>query len=134
MVETFLKLFGREGFQAQAATNATGDRQQISAFQASDQTMVAGKDDGKDGTGVQLGAGEQAQFREDGAVHFLAFIDDEDRSVDGRLDVSEPFFPEDFGAVPEVVRGQGYGEELSQFPSPDCQRDPAIASIGAYPR
>jgi len=84
--------------------------------------MVAGKDDGEDGTGVQLSAGEQAQFGEDGAVHFLSFIDDQHRSVDGRLDVGEPFFPEDLGAVPAVVRGQGHTEELSQFPVEVGQR------------
>ena len=107
MVEAGEQLLGRQGLGAQAAANAAGQGQEVRAVELGGQAAVAGQDDGEDGAGVQVGAGEQAQFAEHDRVHFLGFIDEQDRAVEGGFDVVVPFFPQDFGAGPAVVRARG---------------------------
>src|SRR5207248_6310490 len=55
----------------------------------------------ENGARVQVRAGEQAQFRQDGGGHFLGFVDQEHGTVDGSLDVSEPFLAEHIGRSEE---------------------------------
>ena len=115
MIEAFLQLLGRQGFQTQAAANAAGDGQQVGLFQTGGQAVVAGQNDGQDRAGVQVGAGQQAQFGQDQGVHLLGFVDDQHRPIGGGLDVGEPLFPEGFGAVPAVIGREGHAEQMAQF-------------------
>ena len=66
--QAVLQLLGGMGLQAQAAANAAGDGQQLQFLQTAEQALVAGQDDGEDGSAVQFGTGEQTQFGEDGGV------------------------------------------------------------------
>ncbi len=50
-----------------------------------------------------------------GELHLLGFVDEEHRPIDRSVHVNEPFFPEQFGAVPPVVRSQGDAKEVAQF-------------------
>ena len=102
-------------FHAEARADATGDGQQIGVMEAVGQTAVPGEDHQEDGAGVQIRAGEQAQFAEHGGVHLLGFIDDQHRPVERSLDLGLPLLPKRFGPVPAVVRGEGHAEEISQF-------------------
>ena len=86
-----------------------------SSFQAVGQALIAGQDDGQDGAGVQVGAGQQAQLGEDQRVHFLGFVDDEHGPIERAVDVCEPFFPQRFGAVPAVVGRERHAKQVAQF-------------------
>ena len=60
--QAVLEQLGRAGLQAQSRPDAAGDGQQVGFFQAVGQALVARQNDGQDGAGVQVGAGQQAQF------------------------------------------------------------------------
>jgi TolB-like protein len=90
--------------------------QAMDYFKQVGQTAVPGEDHQEDGSGVQVGAGEQAQFRENRGLHLLCFVDDQHGPIERSLDLGLPFFPKRFGPVPTVVRVQGYAEEISHFP------------------
>src|SRR2546426_6699172 len=79
--KAILQLLGGMGLQAQPTANAAGDGQQIQFFQTAEQALVAGQDDGEDGAAVEVGAGQQAQFGEDGGVHLLGLVDEQDRPM-----------------------------------------------------
>ncbi len=92
---------------------ATGNRSVL--FQTGGQTLIAGQNDGENGAGVQLGAGQQAQFRQDRGVHFLGLVNDEHGAISGGLDMSEPFFTQAFGAMPAIIGREGHAEQMAQF-------------------
>ena len=68
MIEAGEQLLGWKGFGAQAAADAAGHGQEVRTVQLGGQAAVAGENDGQDGAGVQVGAGEQAQFAETGGL------------------------------------------------------------------
>ena len=106
VVETFLQLLGRQGFQAQAAANAAGDGQEVGLFQAGGQAMIAGQNDGQDGAGVQVDAGQQAQFGQDQGVHFLGFVDEQHRPIERGLDVMRATFPAGLWQLAQRLLGE----------------------------
>ena len=115
VVDAFEQLRWRQGLGAQAAADAAGQGHQVWTVQLADQAVVPGQNDGEDGARVQIGAGEQAQFREDRRGHFLGLIDEQDGAQQRGLNVVVPFFPQYLGAGPTVVRGQGHAKEIAQF-------------------
>jgi len=86
------QLLGCGRFQAQTRVDVTGDGQQIGMMEAVSQTAVSGQDNEEDGAGVQMGAGEQEEFREYRGIHLLGFIVDQDGVVERGLDLGLPFF------------------------------------------
>jgi hypothetical protein len=113
--KTVAQLLGCGRFHAEPCADATGDGQKIRVMKAVGQTAVAGEDHKEDGAGVQMGAGEQAQFGENGGGHLLGFIDDQHGPAERSLDLGLPFIPKGFGPIPAIVRGESDGEEISQF-------------------
>ena len=76
---------------------------------------VAGEHDGQEGSGVEVGGGEDAQLGEHRAGDLLGLVDEQDGAVSGGLDLSAPGFAEGLEAGPAVVRGERDAEEVAEL-------------------
>jgi hypothetical protein len=115
MVEPVEEFFGGEVVEAESDSDATGDGEEFLATELLDEAAITGEDDGQDGSGIEVGGGEDSEFGEDVGVHFLCFIDEEDGSEVSGFDVSEPFFAQGLETSPSVVGDEGDAEECAEF-------------------
>ena len=82
VIEAFLQLLGRQGFQTQADCGCGWRWATDRVLPAGGQALIASQDDRQDGARVQVGTGQHAQLGQDQRVHFLGFIDDEHGPID----------------------------------------------------
>ena len=77
-----LEEFGRGlGVEVESEPDAAGDRQELRVAELLGEPLVATEDDGEKTTGVEVGAGEDAELGKHGGVHFLSFIDEQQRPM-----------------------------------------------------
>jgi hypothetical protein len=99
MLEPVEQLFGREVVERQADADAAGDGQQLVAAELLSEAGIAAEHDGENRARIELGGGEDAQLGEDRGRHLLGFVDEQDGTAAGGLDVGEPGFAEDLEAA-----------------------------------
>jgi hypothetical protein len=115
VTEALLKVLWRRAFDRQTHPHAAGEREELIGAQTFGEASVAGEHDGQQDIGIEIGRGEQAQFGEDGGLHLLRLVDDENWPGQGALDVRLPSLAQDLGAGEAVVRAQFDTEEFAHL-------------------
>ena len=67
----------------EATANAAAEGEELRGAEALGEAEVAGEDDAEELLGVEVLAGEDAEFAEDGGERFLRLVDDEDGAREG---------------------------------------------------
>ena len=89
------------------------DGKQITALQLVGKARVASQHDTENGSGVELGGGEQTQFAEYRGLKLLRFVDQQDGT--DRFEVILPTCSEDLEAAPSVVGAQRDVKEFAHL-------------------
>ena len=77
-----LEEFGRGlGVEVESEPDAAGDGQELGVAEQLGEPLVATENDGEKASGVEVGAGEDAELGKHGGVHFLSFIDEQQRPM-----------------------------------------------------
>lgn len=70
------------GVEVESETNAAGNRQELRVAELLGEPLVATKHDSEKTAGVEVGAGQDAELGKHGGVHFLSFIDEQERTME----------------------------------------------------
>jgi hypothetical protein len=94
---------------------AAGERQQVIGMQTLGEASVTGQHDGQQDVGVEIGGRQQPQFGVHAGLHLLGFIDHQNRSAQGALDVRLPALAQGLGTAIAVMRAQFDTEEFAHL-------------------
>ena len=99
----------------QPGADASAQRDQHGQTEQIQQPVVAAKNNGQDGAGIQLGAGQEAQLGKDLGLHFLGFIDQQYGPPESGGHERFPPEAQVFEAGPVIVDLHGNAEDIAHF-------------------
>ncbi len=115
MVKAGEQLVAGRVVESESPSNARAKGKELLGAKSLGEAGVSSEDDAEELFGVELLAGEDAQLAEDGGERFLGFVDDEHGTTATRADMVRPSGAQCLEAGPSIVRGEGYGEEISEL-------------------